>query len=349
MRIAKRFAPTFAILAISAIFTPSPFAQALAADAALIDAAKKEGQVVWYTTLIVNQAVRPLAKAFTEKYPGVEVRYSRADSGPTALKILNEARAGHLQADVFDGNGTVPPLVKAGLVAAYLPPTADRYPDELKDPNRHWISTNLYFLTPGINTSLVPTSEVPRTLRDLLAPKWRGRIAWSNNPTAGAGTFIGTVLRRFGEKEGMVYLRALAQQKIVNVDATSRAVLDQVITGEYAMALDIFNHHAALSAAKGAPVDWLKLEPIAAPIQVASVLKDAPHPSAGRLLLEFLTSEEGQRIFAAVDYIPAMPGIPAKVAALKPDTGGFAADVLPPELLAQNTDRWMTIAQQLFQ
>jgi ABC-type Fe3+ transport system substrate-binding protein len=349
MRIAKRIAPTFAILAISAIFTPHPFAQALAADAALIDAAKKEGQVVWYTTLIVNQAVRPLAKAFMEKYPGVEVRYSRADSGPTELKILNEARAGRLQADVFDGNGTVPPLVQAGLVAAYLPPTADRYPDELKDPNRHWISTNLYFLTPGINTFLVSTSEVPRTLADLLAPKWRGRIAWSNNPTAGAGTFIGTVLRRLGEKEGMDYLRALAKQKIVNVDATSRAVLDQVITGEYAMALDIFNHHAVLSAAKGAPVDWLKLEPIAAPIQVASVLKDAPHPSAGRLLLEFLTSEEGQRIFAAVDYIPAMPGIPAKVAALKPDTGGFAADVLPPELLAQNTDRWMTIAQQLFQ
>jgi ABC-type Fe3+ transport system substrate-binding protein len=349
MGIAKRIATRIAILTISAIFTLHPLAQALAADAALIAAAKKDGQVVWYTTLIVSQAVRPLAKAFTEKYPGVEVRYSRADSGPTALKILNEARAGRLQADVFDGNGTVPPLVQAGLVAAYLRPTADRYPDELKDPNRHWISTNLYFLTPGINTSLVPTSEMPRTLADLLGPKWRGRIAWSNNPTAGAGTFIGTVLRRLGEKEGMEYLGALAKQKIVNFDATSRAVLDQVINGEYAMALDIFNHHAVLSAAKGAPVDWLKLEPIAAPIQVASVLKDAPHPSAGRLLLEFLTSEEGQRIFAAVDYIPSMPGISAKVAALKPDTGGFAADVLPPELLAQNTDRGMTIAQQVFQ
>jgi ABC-type Fe3+ transport system substrate-binding protein len=349
MRIAKRTATKIAILAVSAISTLYPFAQAPAADTALIDAAKKEGQVVWYTTLIVNQAVRPLVQAFTQKYPGVEVRYSRADSGPTALKILNEARAGRLQADVFDGNGTVPPLVQAGLVADYLPPTADRYPGELKDPNRHWISTNLYFLVPGINTSLVPKAEAPRTLADLLAPKWRGRIAWSNNPTAGAGTFIGTVLRRLGEREGMDFLRALAKQKIVNIDATSRAVLDQVITGEYAMALDIFNHHAVLSAAKGAPVDWLKLQPIAAPIQVASLLKNAPHPSAARLLLEFLTSEEGQRIFAAVDYIPAMPGIPAKVAALKPDTGGFAADILPPEVLAQNSDRWMTISQRLFQ
>jgi iron(III) transport system substrate-binding protein len=104
-----------------------------------------------------------------------------------------------------------------------------------------------------------------------------------------------------------------------------------------------------VSAAKGAPVDWLKLEPIAAPIQVASLLKDAPHPNAGKLLIEFLTSDEGQRIFASVDYIPAMPGVAAKVPSLKPDAGGFTADVLPPEVLAQNTDRWMTIFKELFQ
>jgi iron(III) transport system substrate-binding protein len=319
-----------------------------AADAALVAAAKQEGRVVWYTTLIVNQAVRPLAKAFEEKYPGIEVRYSRADSGPTALKILNEARAARLQADVFDGTGATPPLVRAGLVAAYLPPTAAHYPPELKDPEGHWICTNLYFLTPGINTSLVPRDAAPRRLQDLLDPRWRGRIAWSSNPTAGAGTFIGTVLRRLGEDGGLTYLRALAKQQIVSVDASSRAVLDQVITGEYAMALDIFNHHAVLSAAKGAPVDWLKLEPVAAPIQVASLLKDAPHPNAGKLLLEFLTSQEGQRIFAAVDYLPAMPGIAAKVPSLKPDGGGFAADILPPEVLAQNTERWMTIFKELF-
>src|ERR1700752_4909510 len=100
------------------------------------------------------------------------------------------------------------------------------------------------------------------------------------------------------------------------------------------MGLDMFNHHAALSAAKGAPVDWLKLEPIAAPIQVASLLKAAPHPNAGKLLLDFLTSEEGQRIFAGADYIPAMPGVLTKFAALKPDTGGFSASILPPEILA---------------
>jgi ABC-type Fe3+ transport system substrate-binding protein len=349
MRKHGRIESVIALVVAASLLAAGPPARASAADAALIAAAKKEGQVVWYTTLIVSQAVRPLTKAFEDKYPGIQVRYSRADSGPTALKILNEARAARLQADVFDGSGTVPPLVRAGLVAAYLPPTADSYPPELKDPNGHWICTNLYFLTPGINTSLIQRSEAPRTLQDLLDPKLHGRIAWSTSATAGAGAFIGTVLERMGDDAGMAYLRALAKQRIVSVDATSRAVLDQVIAGEYAMALEIFNHHAVLSAAKGAPVDWLKLEPIAAPIQVASLLKAAPHPNAGKLLLEFLTSEEGQRIFASADYIPAMPGIPAKVASLKPDAGGFSATILPPEMLAQKSERWMAILKDLFQ
>lgn len=324
-------------------------APARAADPALIAAAKQEGQVVWYTTLIVSQAIRPLVHAFEEKYPGIEVRYSRADSGPTALKILTEKRAGKMQADVFDGAGTVPPLVQAGVVADYLPPTADLYPAELKDPNRHWIAINLYFLTPGYNTSLVAKDEVPRTLDDLLAPKWRGKLAWSVGIPAGSGSFIGAILETMGEATGMDYLRALAKQQIVNVDATARAVLDQVIAGEYPIALEIFNHHAALSAAKGAPVDWVKMEPVAAPISVASLVKDSPHPNAGKLLLDFLTSEEGQKVLAAVDYIPALPSVPARIATLKPEAGGFKAFVMPPELFAQKGEHWMDVAKRLFQ
>ena len=322
---------------------------ARAADSALIAAAKKEGEVVWYTTLIVSQAVRPLVKAFEDKYPGIEVRYSRADSSPTALKILTEMRAGKVQADVFDGAGTVPLLVQAGLVADYLPPSADLYPPQFKDPNGHWIAINLYFLTPGYNTNLVPKDEVPQTLEDLLAPRWKGKLAWSTALQTGIGSFIGSVLETRGEEKGMDYLRALAKQQIINVDATSRAVLDQVIAGEYPIALEIFNHHAALSAAKGAPVDWVKMEPIAAPISVASLVKDSPHPNAGKLLLDFLASEDGQKVMAQVDYIPAMPSVPARLPLLKPEAGGFKAYFMPPEIFAQKGDHWMDIAKQLFQ
>src|SRR5215471_16103227 len=118
-----------------AVSVPSP---THAADAALYEAARKEGEVVWYTTLIVNQAVRLLIEAFGRKYPGIEVKYSRADSGPTAIKIMNEARAGRPQSDLFDGIDTTPPLLNAGLVERYVTSEASKYPTELKDRDGRW-------------------------------------------------------------------------------------------------------------------------------------------------------------------------------------------------------------------
>src|ERR1700693_5144332 len=125
---------TGAMLALAAMLASA----APAADAALIEAAKKEGQVVWYTTLIVNQAIRPLQEAFEKKYPGVKLQYSRADDAPTALKILSEARAGRVQADIFDSLYGMIALQRAGLVAPYRPPNIDHYPADLKDKDGYW-------------------------------------------------------------------------------------------------------------------------------------------------------------------------------------------------------------------
>ena len=108
---------------IAAALLACPLARA---DDALYEAAKKEGQVVWYTSLIVNQAVRPLVEAFNKKYPGVEVKYARGDSGPNAIKVINEARAGRVEGDVFDGIATTAPLLKAGLVEPFTPSEANK-------------------------------------------------------------------------------------------------------------------------------------------------------------------------------------------------------------------------------
>ncbi len=319
------------------------------ADDALVAAARKEGTVVWYTTLIVNQAVRPLVAAFAQKYPGIDVQYSRADSGPTALKILYEARAGKVQADIFDGINTLPPLRQAGLVAPFVPSSADRYPAELKDKDGYWTATNVYFLTQGINTTMVSAAQRPKTLQDLLDPRWKGTMAWSSTPPAGAPSFVGMVLDTMGEARGMDYLKTLSGQGMVNIDATPRSVLDKVIEGEYAMALNIFNNHAAISAAKGAPVDWLKLDPLIGLYNATGLLKDAPHPNAAKLFIDFLESEDGQHVVAAADYLPAMNGVAAKTPGLKPQDGGFIAHYLSLDEVADKVDGWTKIAKDLFQ
>src|SRR3954463_9390114 len=190
-----------------ALFASLAASAANAADAALITAARKEGEVVWYSTQIISQLVRPVTAAFERRYPGIKVRSTRANATETAVKILNEGKAGRPQADVTDGTTTVVPLKAAGQVLQWLPDAAKEYPADLKDPDGYWIANNLFIITPAFNTSLVPRGSEPKTYADLLDPKWRGKMAWNGFPTSsGIGGFVGTVLAEMGEENGKAYL-----------------------------------------------------------------------------------------------------------------------------------------------
>ncbi len=319
-----------------------------AAEPALIDAAKKEGAVIWYTTQIIAQLVRPVSVAFEKKY-GIKVRSTRANSTELSVKIINESRAGRPQSDVFDGTSTVVPLKKEGFVLQWLPDPAKAYPAPYKDPEGYWVANNLFFLTPGFNTALVPKGTEPRSYQALLDPKWRGKIAWSTSPTSSGGPgFIGTVLTEMGTESGMLYLRELAKQRIANIGSAAREVLDQVIAGEYLLALQIFNHHTVISAKKGAPVDWIKMEPVTGTLSVISVHKNAPHPNAAKLLVDFITSSEGQNIFRDAEYLPADPAVPALTPSLKPDEGRLRTHFFTPEQTEDNIVAWKKVYDDLF-
>ena len=338
-----------AIMGIAASLALSSALPARAADSPYYEAAKKEGQVNWYTTLIIDTAVIPLVTAFEKRYPGVKVYYSRADSAPTVIKIMNEAKAGKVGADVTDGTGTSPPLSKAGLLAQYVPMGADAYPPQLKDPNGTWIANILYFQTPAINTDMVKGADVPKTLDALHNPKWKGsKIAWSTS-TAGGAAFIGGVLAGLGEQKGMEFLEKLSKQQVANLAMSARAVVDKIDAGEYAIALGIFNHHTVMDAEKGAPVRWLAIEPILAPLSVESVVKDAPHPNAARLYVDFLVSEEAAQVLADVGFLPAHPKVAAKEPNLKPEGGLFKAIFASPEYVADNLEKWQKIRKDLFE
>jgi ABC-type Fe3+ transport system substrate-binding protein len=324
-------------------------ASAQAADPALIEAAKKEGEVLWYSTQIISQLVRPVTAAFEKKYPGIKVRATRANANEVAVKILNESRAGRVQSDVFDGTSTVVPLRREGYVLQWQPEGAKSYPAEYKDADRYWVANNLFVNTPAFNTSLIAKGTEPRTYEDLLNPKWRGRMAWNGlASTSGGAGFVGTVLAEMGPDKGMAYLRELSKQKIANVAGSAREVLDQVIAGEYAIALNIFNHHAVISAKKGAPVDWIKMEPTTGSLSVISIHKNAPHPNAAKLLADFIISREGQEVFRDADYITADPAVPALEPTLKPQEGGFKVHFFSPEAIEDNMPKWKSVFDELF-
>ena len=321
---------------------------ATAADAVLIEAARREGRVVWYTTQIVNQLVRPLGDAFEKKY-GVKVDAVRADVSDIVLRIVNEAKAGRVQADVFDGTATVPPLKRAGVVMKWQPDAAKQMPAQFVDQDGYWVANNLYVHTPVFNTQLVQRGTEPHGWNDLLDPKYEGKIAISSLVSSSSGPgLVGTVFADMGEEKGTEYLKKLSGQRLVSLNAAARSMVDQVMAGEFSLGLQAFNHHAVISAAQGAPVDWIKWSPAMTVMSIVALTKDAPHPNAGKLLVDFLVSEEGQRIFAASDYIPMDPRVPAKVKDLKPDDGGFKPLYLTPEQLDASIGRWADIYKSIF-
>jgi ABC-type Fe3+ transport system substrate-binding protein len=322
-------------------------APAAAADQALIDAAKKEGRVTWYTSQIVDQFVSPAAAAFEKKY-GIKVDYVRADSADIVLRIFNEAKARNVQADVFDGTGSKA-LVDAGLVLQWLPDSAKRLPPQYVDVKGYWTATNLYVHVTAINTDLVPRGTEPKTYQDLLDPKWKGKMAWSGlqSSTAAPG-FIGLVLTEMGREKGTAYLQELAKQNITPLGVSARQVANQLIAGEFPLALHMNINHIVISRQQGAPVDWIAIQPAFAFLSIIGKTKDSPHPNAGKLLVDYLVSSEGQTLYRDADYIPVDPNLPPHDPSLRPDGVKFRAHYLPPDDVNSSVAAWWKVYEDIF-
>ena len=333
---------------IAIAFACSSASVACAADQTLIDAAKKEGVVTWYTTQIVNQFAKPAAETFEKKY-GIKVDFTRNDPGAIVLRVMNEAKAGRVQGDVVDSAPVVTGLKTEGLLMQWLPESAARFDKKYVDADGYWSSTNFYVLTPAFNTDLVKKGAEPKTWDDLLDTRWKNRMAWNVQiPTAGAAGFVGLVMAERGEEKGLEYLRKLSAQNIAPLSVAARQIVDQVIAGEYAIALQIFNHHPVISAAMGAPAGWIAMNPAFEYPSPVAITKSGPHPNAAKLFVDFLVSPEGQALYRDADYMPIDASIPTRVAALRPDGVTFRSIWFTPERIEANTPKWTKIYNEVF-
>ena len=142
--------------------------------------------------------------------------------------------------------------------------------------------------------------------------------------------------------------QALTSLLAISCHATSIGLLDKVIAGEYAIALEIFNNHAAISARKGAPVTWLEMEPALAVLSVAAVLQGAPHPHAGKLFLDFLVSSEGQKIVCEAGEWPVDPNVAPIDPLRDPTTAISGRRTLAPAELGVARPKWTKIDDDIF-
>ena len=313
----------------------------------LVEGAKKEKRLVWYTTLIPTEVSKPMADAFHKKYPFIAVQLYRGDSNQVAQKMIQEYRARSYRADVVDGSGTSTLLRKAGFVQRFTSPELASFPSQFKDPDGYWGTELLYYMVLAYNTKLIPPGQAPKTYQDLLDPKWKGKMAWSTSSGSGAPTFVGNILTSMGQDKGTAYLKQLAGQGIHNINSSGRSVLDQVVAGQFPIALQVFNDQVDYSKAASAPVDWVPLQPVTGQVSRISLAGKAPHPDAAMLFLDFMFSKEGQQIIRQRGGIPASPQVEALRPGLKPEAGKFTADYIQDQA-ATRLNQWSDLYQRLF-
>lgn len=317
----------------------------------LLEGARKEGQVVIYSAMIVNQALRPLVDSFNKKYPGVRASYWRGDSEDIAAKLAAESRANNLSVDVVEGTGVGELVIETGLVQPFFTPEIMGVPENLRDPRNLWAPTRLSYFSVAYNTRLVPPEKAPKTFEDLLDPQWKGKMSWRIGSSSGTPLFITNLRMAWGEEKAMDYFRKLAGQQIVNFGSGSaRTLVDRVVAGEYAIALNIFAHHPLISAGKGAPVASQLMDPVATTTATASIPKGVRRPHAALLLVDYILSKEGQQILAKANYFPVRTDVDANemLAPVVPGKAGVPQNFVLPESLSKYGDSSEKIYQDIF-
>ena len=320
-------------------------------DQAVLEGARKEGQVVLYSAAIVNQALRPLTEAFTKKYPFVKMTFWRGDTEEIMAKLSAEVRAKNLVVDLVEGTGIGELAVDAKLAEPYYSPMIEALPKHYRDPTNHWTSTRISYFSIAYNTRLVPPDQAPRTYDDLLDPRWQGKLAWRIGTASGTPLFITGIRLARGEEKANAYFRKLAAQKVINFGSGSaRTLVDRVIAGEFPIALNIFAHHPLISKAKGAPVDSRLMDPVPATAATMIVPRGVKRPHAALLLADFILSREGQEILAKADYFPSRPDVPPKegLASVIPARAGVREQFLSSDQLNRNTEKSQKIFEDMF-
>lgn len=281
-------------------------------EARLLEGARREGAVTLYCSMIVNQAQRPLAEAFQRKYPFLKLTYWRAESAEIFAKLSAESRAGNVVADIVEGTGVGEVAVRAGFARPFYTPMIDGIPEAYHDPEQLWAATRRSFFSIAYNTKAIAPEEAPKTYDDLLDPRWKGKIVWHAGSSSGADLFVTNLRLKWGEERARAWLERLAGQKLATLGgASARTLVDRVIAGEFAIALNIFAHHALISRAKGAPVLPVLMEPVATTVGTMIAPKGQPHPYAAMLLADFMLSPEGQAILAKANYFPTRDDTPS--------------------------------------
>jgi iron(III) transport system substrate-binding protein len=288
-------------LAVTAFASPIRAAapEPTAITPALIEAAKKEGKVVWYTALDLPVAEK-LAKAFEAKYPGVSPRVERTGAERVFQRIGQEYASNIHAVDVVQSSDAAHFIVwkRDGILLPYVPEDVAKFwPAEHKDPDGQFASFRVWLAVIGYNTTMVKAEEAPKSFADLLDPKWSGKMVKAHPGFSGT---IMTATFQMARDLGWDYFEKLAKQKIMQVQSASDPP-KKLALGERAVMVDGNEYNMFQEKEKGSPVE-IVYPAEGAPLIIGpnGVLKDAPNPNAAKLFQSYCFSQEAQQFIIDV-------------------------------------------------
>jgi iron(III) transport system substrate-binding protein len=266
---------------------------------ALIEAAKKEGKIAYYTSVDLPLAER-IAKSFEAKFPGIVVRTERTGAERVFQRIGQEYMSRIYAVDVVNSSDAAHFIAwkRDGVLAAVVPEDVARhYPAEHKDPDGLFASFRVTLSAVGYNTSLVKAEEAPRSFADLLDPRWLGKIVKAH--PAYSGTIM-TATFQIVRELGWPYIEKLAKQKVMQVQSATDPP-KKLALGERAIMADGGEYNLFQIKEGGGPVELVyPTEGIPTVVGPNAVFKNAPNPNAARLFQCYCFSPECQQLI--VDF-----------------------------------------------
>ena len=263
----------------------------------LISGAKKEAQVVFYASMEAPSAQR-LTTAFERRHPYIKVEATRIGSERMATRLIAEAQARKVRADVvhqsaFDFFG----VLQKGLFDSYLSAERAALPAEYRDDKGLWVMAAATLNVIAYNKKMVAAADAPKSFWDLIGAKWKGQLLMDDNESK----WMAGMIQYYGEAKTLDLLKLLAAQDIQFRTGHS-SIQTLLAAGERAAVVVAFANGVDRLKKEGAPIEWIAPEPVIGLTFGTAVVKDAPHPNAARLFNDFLLSREGQELTAAAGY-----------------------------------------------
>lgn len=259
----------------------------------LIEGAKQEGKVVFWHTGGSAQEWEPLFSKFRQRYPFLAIEPWRADDQQLYQKMITEAKAGVYGFDLASSEiNLITDLKKTGLMKKYTWPNTAAWSPQHKDRDGFWITRTMSCTVVTYNTNLVSSAEAPKDWDDLLHPKWKGSISMGKD----GADWVLMLWAAWGKEKTVNYLKTLAKNNIaLGSGATART--EMLAAGAYKIDLRLNLHQILQYQKKGAPLEWVRTDPMLLKGTPIFIAEHAPHPNAVILFADWFTSLEAQQAY----------------------------------------------------